>query len=109
MQDENVANDQIGHCSWFPKQPELLSVRSAEITPNHQSWSQAKSLIIGEMADNFRADKVIYYVGQQQAVPYYGSMRNFVQFFSLLLIEYLDIFWKYFGRNFSILIKYVSK
>lgn len=57
------------------------------------------------MADNFRADKVIYYVGQQQAVPYYGSMRNFVQFFSLLLIVYLDIFLKYFGRNFSILIK----
>ena len=49
------------------------------------------------MADNFRADKVIYYVGQQQAVPYYGNMRNFVQFFSPsshCLLGYISkIFW----------------
>ena len=36
-------------------------VNGCRIPPNHQSWD-FKSLIIGEMADNFRARKVIYYV-----------------------------------------------
>ena len=42
-------------------------VNGCRIPPNHQSWD-FKSLIIGEMADNFRARKVIYYVG------YYGAL-----------------------------------
>ena len=48
-------NDQIGQ--WMPN-----STQSSVL-------SQAKSLIIGEMADNFRAAQVIYYTSEpkQQA------------------------------------------
>ena len=52
--------------SFFEGFPELEKkkiklVNGCRIPPNHQSWD-FKSLIIGEMADNFRARKVIYYV-----------------------------------------------